>query len=268
MSNEYSAIKFDRRDRVGIVTLNNPKQRNPFTPALMKDFAHLFNELQLDTELGALVITGSGGHFCAGGDIKGMTRERTVEQGRRNLYSIHDWFQKLLNLEIPVITAIDGAAYGGGFSIALASDFVLLSDRARLCCVFSRIGLVPDVGVLFTLPRIVGMQKAKELMFTARPISPQECVDLGIAMSIHTPDKLLDDAMVLANRMCEASTGAIGMTKRILNQSFQLDANALVEMEAAAQGSLLTSAYHKDAIKRFLAKEPLRFNWELMDSND
>ncbi len=268
MSHEYSAIKFERQDRIGIVTLDNPKQRNPFTPALMKDFDHLFNELQSDTDLGALIITGSGGHFCAGGDIKGMTRERNPEDDRRNLYSIHAWFQKLLNLELPVISAIDGAAYGGGFSIALASDFVLLSDRARLCCVFSRIGLVPDVGVLYTLPRIVGMQKAKELMFTARPIHPQECVDLGIAMSVHAPDDLLNEAKALAGRMCEASTTSIGIAKRLLTQSYQLDASAMVEMEAAAQGILLSSPYHKDAIKRFLAKEPLRFNWEIMDSDD
>ena len=265
MTSEYSAFRFEITGRVGVVTLNNPSKRNPFTPALMSDLDALMPRLADNRELGALILTADGEHFCAGGDINGMVnRETDTAQGRRRLYDIHRWFQQLLHLEVPVIAAIDGAAFGGGFSLALAADFVLLTPRARLCCVFQRIGLIPDVGCLYTLPRIVGMQRAKEIMFTGRTLSADECVSLGIAMAIHEPDKLQAEAMSLANKLCEASTPAIGATKRLLSQSFQLDANAMVEMEAAAQAIFLSSEYHKDAVKRFLDKEPLRYNWDAM----
>lgn len=267
MSNPFTAFRYEVSNRVGVVTLNNPEKRNPFTPALMQDLATLMDQVRMDRNLGALILTADGNHFCAGGDITGMAnRNASPVDGRRRLYEIHHWFQQLLTLELPVIAAIDGAAFGGGFSIALASDFVLLTPRAKLCCVFQRIGLIPDVGCLYTLPRIVGMQRAKEIMFTGRTLSAQECVDLGIAMSLHEPDKLKEDAMTLAQRLCQASTPAIGATKRILNQSFQLDANALVEMESAAQGLFLSSDYHVEAVRRFLNKEPLQYNWDAMDA--
>ncbi len=260
---DYTALTYEVRDEVGLVTLNNPAQQNPFTPELMADLTHLTRSLQEETNLGAVVITAAGGTFSAGGDIKGMVSGHgPAAAGRRLVYQVHDWFQPLFNLEIPVIAAIDGAAYGGGFAFALACDFVLLSDRARLCCVFSRIGLVPDLGCMYTLPRIVGLQRAKEIMFTNRALSPQECVDLGIAIAIYPPEQLLDEALKLAHRLCQGSTAAIGATKRIVNQSFNLDAAALLEMEAAAQGIFLKSDYHKDAVQRFANKEPLRFNWE------
>ena len=194
-----------------------------------------------------------------------LARTALGEADRRRMYQLHDWFQVLLNLEVPVIAAVDGAAYGGGFGLALGCDFVLASDRARFCCVFQRIGLVPDVGCLFTLPRIVGLQKAKEIAYTARPILADEAKDLGIVMDVYPPEDLMDAALALAGRLAQASTPAIGATKRILNQSFNLDAHALIEMEAAAQAIFFTTDYHKDAVRRFVDKEQLAFNWEAMD---
>lgn len=263
-AHEYTALTYEVKDHIGVVTLNNPAKRNPFTPALVQDLTELMRELQYATDIGALVITAAGGTFSAGGDIKGMLTSRSPDEGRRRLQQMHDWFQPLLNLELPVIAAIDGAAYGGGFAIALGCDFVLLSERARLCCVFTRIGLVPDVATMFTLPRIVGLQRAKEIMFTNRALSPDECVQLGIAMSVHPVDDLLPQAMQLAGRLAKGPTAAIGATKRIVNQSFNLDAGAMVEMEAAAQGIFLNSDYHKQAVQNFVDKKPLAFNWEQM----
>ena len=194
----------------------------------------------------------------------GLDNRNTLDD-RQRFYRYHDWFQKLLNIEIPVIAAVDGAAYGAGFSMALSADFILCSNRAKLCCVFPRVGLVPDVGAFFTLPRMVGLQKAKEIMFTGRPLDAMEAKDLGIAMEVHKSDELMNAAMELAERLCKASTPAIGATKRILNQSFNLDANALIEMEAAAQAVCLSSDYHSNAIQGFLNKNPMAYDWERMD---
>ena len=162
-ANEYQAITFETMDRIGIITMNQPERRNALSPEMRQDFLNLIPTLQYDTNLGAIVLQGTDGVFCAGGDLKNLAQaleNRNTAVDRQRLYRHHDWFQKLLNLEIPVIAAIDGAAYGAGFSIALSADFILCSDRAKLCCVFPRIGLVPDVGAFFTLPRIVGLQPA------------------------------------------------------------------------------------------------------------
>ena len=166
---------------------------------------------------------------------------------------------------MPVIAAVDGAAYGGGFGLALAADFVLASERARFCSVFGRIGLVPDVGVMATLPRVVGLQKAKELVFSSRPVFADEAQTLGITMATYPAEDLLPAAQALAARLRLASRDAIGAAKVILNQSFNLDAKALLEMEAAAQAVMMGSTYHKEAVRAFLDKQPLPFDWERFD---
>ena len=267
-ANEYQAITFETKDRIGIITMNQPERRNALSPEMRQDFLNLIPTLQYDTNLGAIVLQGTDGVFCAGGDLKNLAqalKNRNTAVDRQRLYRHHDWFQKLLNLEIPVIAAVDGAAYGAGFSIALSADFILCSDRAKLCCVFPRIGLVPDVGAFFTLPRIVGLQRAKEIMFTGRPLDAKEAKELGIAMEVHDAENLESAAMELAGRLCQANTPAIGATKRIVNQSFNLDANALIEMEAAAQAIYFSSDYHTNAIRGFLDKKPLAYDWERMD---
>lgn len=265
-AHEYQTITFEIKDRIATITLNQPKRKNALSQEMRDDLAHVVRDIQFDSGLGAVIITGSEGVFCAGGDLKLLSEgERDTAQDRTRFYRLHDWFQVLLNLEIPVIAAIDGPAYGAGFSLALAADFILVSETARLCCVFPRIGLIPDVGAFFTLPRVVGLQKAKEIMFTGRPVLADEAKALGIAMEIHSSETLPGAARALAERLCLGSTAAIGATKRILNQSFNLDAHALVEMEGAAQSVFLSSAYHKDAISKFLDKQPMAFDWERMD---
>jgi len=265
---EFQAITFEERDGIGIITMNQPKRRNALSPEMRADFAKLLPSLQFNTGLGAVILKGTEGVFCAGGDLKALADnlgKRDTSLDRQRFYHHHEWFQKLLNLEIPVIAAVDGAAYGAGFSIALSADFILCSDRAKMCCVFPRIGLVPDLGAFFTLPRMVGLQRAKEIMFTGRPLDAQEAKELGIAMEVHGTDDLMDATMELAGRLCKANTRAIGATKRIVNQSFNLDAQALIEMEAAAQAVQLSSDYHQNAIKGFLDKQPLAYDWERMD---
>ena len=266
---EFQAITFEEKDGIGIITMNQPKRRNALSPEMRADFAKLLTSLQFNTGLGAVILKGTEGVFCAGGDLKALAEslgKRDTSLDRQRFYHHHEWFQKLLNLEIPVIAAVDGAAYGAGFSIALSADFILCSDRAKMCCVFPRIGLVPDLGAFFTLPRMVGLQRAKEIMFTGRPLDAQEAKELGIAMEVHGTDDLMDATMELAGRLCKANTRAIGATKRIVNQAFNLDAQALIEMEAAAQAVQLSSDYHQNAIKGFLDKQPLAYDWERMDN--
>ena len=279
--NEASPVSVDSKpvislevsDGIATLAMNRPEQRNPFTPEFLEAMARLLREAHERRDIDVLILTGGDGVFSGGGDVKGMSDRLKGDAPppdamRKRIYGIHDWLQMLRNLDVPTIAAVDGAAYGGGFGLALCCDFVLATHRARFCSVFGRIGLVPDCSVFFTLPRIVGMQRAKEIMFTSRAIDAGEAKQLGIVMELHEPESLSQAANKLARRLQKASGPALSATKRIANQAFDLDANALIEMEAAAQALCLSSDYHKDAAVRFTTKQPLLFNWEAFDKED
>ena len=251
-------------DGIGTITLNRPEARNALSKDMRPALAAAVTQMRDDPQVYAVILTGAGGAFCSGGDISGMLDStRTGLVFRNNMRELHQWLPELVNMEKPVIAAVDGPAFGAGLSLALAADFVLATRRARFCAVFGRIGLIPDLGAMHLLPRIVGLQKAKELVFTARTVEAEEAKQLGMVFDIVDDGAALTvAAQALAKRFGEASTAAIGMAKTIMNQSFESDARTLAEMEAYAQSMCRGSPYHQEAIRRFKAKEPLRFDWD------
>lgn len=252
-----------RRDATLVVTLNRPEVRNAFDIEMRAAIADAVFEARNDDSVRAVVITGRDGVFCAGGDLKALNAEkRSVNANRQRIRNLHPWFRELVNLEKPVIAAVDGPAFGAGFNLALACDFILATPAARFCAVFARMGLVPDLGGFYLLPRIVGLQRAKELVFSAREVSAEEALQLGIAFQIHSSETLLDQAMKLAETFAGASTVALGLAKNVLNRSFNLDQDTLAELESYAQAVCIDSEYHQDAVKRFFSKQPLAFHWK------
>ena len=251
-------------DGIGTITLNRPEARNALSKDMRPALAAAVTQMRDDPQVYAVILTGAGRAFCSGGDISGMLDStRTGLVFRNNMRELHQWLPELVNMEKPVIAAVDGPAFGAGLSLALAADFVLATRRARFCAVFGRIGLVPDLGALHLLPRIVGLQKAKELVFTARTVEAEEAKQLGMVFDIVDDGAALTlAARQLASRFGEASTAAIGMAKTIMNQSFESDARTIAELESYAQAMCRGSAYHQDAVQRFKAKEPLRFDWD------
>lgn len=260
-------VALDVADRVARLTMTRPRNRNSFTEEFDAAMRASLNEIARRDDVGAVILTGTDGVFSAGGDIKGMVARHEAgdvapEDMRRRLYAINEWVAQLRDLELPVIAAVDGPAYGGGFALALTADFVLCSPTARFCASFCRIGLVPDCAIMYSLPRIVGVQRATEILATGRPVDAEEAVKLGIALEIHAAEALQPAADALAARLATASPTAFALTKRITGQSLDLTPAQLLEMEAAAQAICLASEYHADAVRRFTRKEPLAFNWE------
>ena len=241
-----------------------PEARNALSMEMRPALAAAIAQMRDDAQVHTVILTGAGGAFCSGGDISAMQDpSRTGLTFRNGMRELHQWFPELVNLEKPVIAAVDGPAFGAGLSLALAADFVLATGRAKFCAVFGRIGLVPDLGALHLLPRIVGHQKAKELVFTARTVDAAEAKQLGMVYDIvDDATALTEAALALARRFGQASTAAIGMAKTIMNQSFESDARTIAELESYAQAMCRGSAYHQDAVQRFKAKEPLRFDWD------
>ncbi|SAK84252.1 enoyl-CoA hydratase [Caballeronia hypogeia] len=255
-------------DGVAEFTHERPESRNALSLGLRADYAEMLDHVERNREVRALILTGSGGSFCAGGDLKSLREARANPEAgspdaiRRRLADGHVWMQRLRNLEMPVIAAVDGPAVGAGFSIALAADFMLASTRAIFCMSFVKVGLVPDLGAAYLLPRVIGLSAAKELAMTARRVDVQEAKALGIVHAIHAPDALADESRRFARRFIAGPREALGLTKRLLNQSFEAHYAPLAEYESAAQAVASSARYHGAAVDAFLEGRAAPYDWE------
>ncbi len=167
----------------------------------------------------------------------------------------------LHGLERPVIAAVDGVAFVAGFSLALLADIVLVFSRARLCMAFGRVGLVPEYGAPYTLPRVVGLQGAKELVFSAREVGAEETRTLGLPLEVYSPERLLARASELARVLAGASPKAMAITKDTLNALLGNELEAMLQLEANAKGFAGTTDYGRAAFRRFADKQPAHFHW-------
>ncbi|MEM8972293.1 MAG: enoyl-CoA hydratase-related protein [Pseudomonadota bacterium] len=262
------AVSLKIKDGTAVVTLNQADRRNALSVEVKDRLTAISAQLANEGSLRAVVLTGSGGVFCAGGDLKKMLERRAsgdaagAEDQLVRMRETHNWFRTLRDLPVPMITAVDGPAFGAGFGLALVGDFVLASERAQFCASFGKVGVVPDLGLMWSLPRIVGLQRARELFYTARTLSAGDAQTLGIALEVLAPDALLPRAMDLASQMAQASPLAFRLTKQISARAMECDSDTILDLEAQAQAVCLTSIYHHDAIARFAAKKPARFNFE------
>lgn len=261
-----SHLRIDR----GIAELSHqrPERRNALTPELQQDYAEVIERIDSDPHIRVLLITGSGGSFSAGGDVKFM-RERldnpavaTADYMRNRLRRSHQWLTRLRELAVPVVAAVDGPAYGAGFGLALQADFVLASTRAAFCASFARLGAVPDFGLLHTLPRAVGLSRAKELMLTARRLGAQEALNWGLVHAVHAENALLPEARAFAARLCLGPREAAGLTKALVNRSFETDCAAMFTAEASAQAIAMQTPYHAQAVADFARDGRFGYDWD------
>jgi len=256
-----------REGGVAVVTLDRPSAKNAIDAQTTDLLTSTLRALHADEAVRAIVLTGAGGDFCAGGDVKGMGEggSRSVEQRRAGMARYHDLAHALMALDKPLIAAVDGVAFGAGLSMALFADIVLVSTRVRMAMVFHRIGLVPDVGAWYTLPRAVGLQRAKELIYSAREFGAEEAVRMNLALEATAPEALLPRAMEIARSLEGGSPTAFSLSKQALAATLQSDFPTMLAMEASSQAIAGSSAYFREAVRRFAAKEPAPFRWPKKD---
>ena len=266
MADPYTELLLNVHSGVATVTFNRPEARNPLGGAMREEFADAVVRLgkMAGESVHAVVLTGAGPAFCAGGDIKVLREmnEKGPDAMRERMKGSHATLERWLDLPVPTIAAVNGAAAGAGFSLAIACDFVIAARRAKFAMSFGKIGLVPDWGAMYTLPRLVGQQRAKELIFTARTLDAEEALRLGLVLDIVDDNALLDHAQAFAARFRDASPDAIARAKQIMAATFETSRAAALDAEADGQAATNASAYHREALDRFLAKEPLAFDWD------
>lgn len=264
-----SVLELSRHGSVAVLTLNRPGARNALDLELRQALSEALPRLRDDPAVRALVLTGAGGHFCAGGDIRAMGGGQggtEVFEGRQRILAMQRWFDELVEMEKPVIAAVEGAAFGAGLSLALAADMVLAAPQASFCAVFARIGYVPDLGCMHLLPRAVGLARAKELVFSARVVDAPEALALGLVQRVVHAGTVLDAALALAARFEHAPAGALGIAKSVMNRAFESDRRSVYLQEALAQALCRESDFHQQAAARFLDKQAPLYQWPKEDA--
>lgn len=258
----YHDIRFEVADGIAVMALARPDRKNAFDLRARDEMADAIGRVKKDRGIRAFILTGDGGDFCAGGDLRAMSQGGIdAESGRNRMRAMHVWLRDLVELDRPVIAAVDGVAFGAGFSLALTADIVLITARARFSMSFMRVGLVPDCGAFYTLPRAVGLQRAKELILSARVVEAEEALRLGIAMEIVPTEQLMDRARAIAASFAAASGTVVSLVKDAFTHGGSDDLAAALHFEAAAQGVAFSTEYHRSAVRDFLDKKPLKFNW-------
>jgi 2-(1,2-epoxy-1,2-dihydrophenyl)acetyl-CoA isomerase len=252
-------VKRERHDTVGVLTLDEPATLNAMTPDLLGDLAIAIGEMTDDPKLRALVLTGAGRGFCSGQNLKAaQVLGDDIVAGVMRYY----WptFKALRECRVPIVVAVNGVAAGGGFSLAMAGDMIVAARSARFIQVFSRIALVPDLGSTWLLPRLVGRQRALELMLSNEPLSAELAREWGLVREVFDDAALLDGALALARRLANGPTRALVATRRLLDDSEHATYAEQFRREIEVQAEIRTSADALEGRKAFLEKRAAQFS--------
>jgi 2-(1,2-epoxy-1,2-dihydrophenyl)acetyl-CoA isomerase len=255
---KMTSVKQTRDRAVGLLTLNDPASLNAMTPELLGGLATAIGEMTGDPALRALVLTGEGRGFCSGQNLKASeSLGNDIVGGVMR----HYWpaFRALRECRVPVIVAVNGVAAGGGFSLAMAGDIIVAARSAKFIQVFSRIGLVPDLGSTWLLPRLLGRQRALELMLLNEPLSAERALEWGLVRQVVDDDRLLDEAMKLAHRLAEGPTRALVATRQLLEESEHASYSAQFRREIEIQADIRRSDDALEGRNAFMEKRPARF---------
>lgn len=260
MSTEPEHVLLERRGAVAILTLNRPERLNAFAaPTNRAIVAHL-DTIRRDETIRAVVLTGAGRGFCAGADLAAARNrgpEHDTAQSLRELY--HPLILAMRHLPKPIVTAVNGPAAGAGMSIALAGDIVLAAESASFMQAFSRIGLIPDCGSTWMLPRMVGDVRARAMAILAEKIPARDALQFGMVWQVHADDALMPQARQLAARLATMPTRAYALIKEAFACTYANGFAEQLEVEARLQSIAGTTEDNREGVQAFLEKRAPRF---------
>lgn len=251
-------VRCERDGDVGVITLDDPASLNAMSPALMGELAAAIETESAEGAARALVLTGAGRGFCSGQNLKSQESlgADMVAGVMRHYFPV---FRGLRECRVPVVAAVNGVAAGGGFSLALACDAILAAQSASFIQVFSRIGLVPDLGSTWTLPHLVGRQRALSLMLSNQPLPAAVAKEWGIVLDVVAEHRLMAEAMELARRLAEGPTATLVATRRLVDEGMDNSFEAQFRRELEVQQVIRQSADAKEGVAAFVERRKARF---------
>ncbi|HEX8369929.1 MAG TPA: enoyl-CoA hydratase-related protein [Pyrinomonadaceae bacterium] len=256
-------VNYELNETVAVVTMNRPEALNALSLQLTKDLDAAFRRA-VEDEARAIILTGAGRAFCSGGDLREMQsmwqREGRIEAFLEEpLKALHDVVLLIRQTPVPFVAAVQGVCAGAGTNFALACDLVFAAENASFNEAFVRIGLSPDCGGSFFLPRAVGEKLAAEIFMIGETISAEKALAIGMINRVVPADNLMNEAMAMAKRLALAPTGSIGRIKRMLNASFSNDLSQQLELEHESQIESGKSADFKEGVTAFFEKRQPQF---------
>jgi 2-(1,2-epoxy-1,2-dihydrophenyl)acetyl-CoA isomerase len=255
---EYSAIQVEQAGGVATLRLNRPDVLNAFNDAMLGELNEALRQAERDAGVGCIVITGAGRAFCSGQDLDDVRaryeQPAAIELGEHLRKRYNPLILRLRTLEKPILGSINGVAAGAGCSLALACDLRIAGELASFIEAFINVGLVPDSGSSFILPRLIGPARAAEMCFTGRKVGAEEALRIGLCNRVVADDQLGAETARWAAELAAVPSKAIGLTKRALNRSAFATLEEQLEYEALLQTTAGQTAEHVDRVKAFLAK--------------
>ena len=255
-----SRILFERRERIAVVTLNQPEARNPLDDETVDEFLAVIDEINADTGLSCMVLTGAGSAFCAGGNVKDMRDRTGLFQGspasmrQRYIHGIQRIPLALHALEVPAIAAVNGPAIGAGCDLAMMCDIRVVSEKASFAESFLRVGLISGDGGAWFLPRVVGLSRAFEMAFTGEPVSAAESHRAGFVSRVVPAESLMEAALETAAKIAAQPPQALRMMKRLIRHGAESSLPQNLELAAAMQPLVQHTSDHLEAVAALIEK--------------
>lgn len=255
-------VRLDVAERVATITLDRPESLNALTIAMKGELLAAFRAVARDREVRAVVLTGAGRAFCAGQDLK----ERLEPDASPLSVEVRERYDPIIRsmraMDQPIVGVINGVAAGAGLSLALACDLRVAADTATFTLAFGRIGLVPDSGATWFLPRLVGQAKAAEMALLSDPMSASEAERWGLVSRVVPADAVVAEGRAMALRLAAMAPRALALTKHALDRAWGQDLGSSLEDEAFLQGIAGSTADHAEGLAAFLEKRPPQFTGE------
>ena len=256
-----SAILYDLSEGIATITINRPEKRNAMSFAVLNDFIEATKRAGADDAAHVVIVTGSGGSFCAGTDLSDLASRPPENRGLRGRADETDRWWPLVTCIKPVIAAVDGAAVGMGAEFTSQCDVRIASTRARFAWNFSHRGLVPDTGAgTWILPKLLGHSRALELLYSGRFVDAQEALALGYVLSVVEPEKLQEEARALAASFLQGSPLSQRLIKQLVYQSETRDFGEHMDAHTAAMKTCFASDDHREGVASFLERRPAKFS--------
>ncbi len=254
------SVLFEVKNGVATLQLNRPAKFNSFNKEMALRFQDLLDHCEVNDEIRAIYVTGIGKAFCAGQDLQEVTDPNGPELSEIVSKHYNPIISRIRSIEKPVITAVNGVAAGAGANIALAGDICVAAESASFIQAFSKIGLIPDSGGTFFLPRIVGFAKASALMMLGDKVSASDATAMGMIYKSIADDEFQEKSLAIASKLAVMPTRGLGLTKKALNQSFANDLNSQLALEDELQTAAGKTEDYAEGVNAFLEKRSPLFS--------
>jgi len=262
---QYEAITFEVKEHVAYITLNRPDAANGFNIPMGKDLMHAAIQCDENSDIRAVLMTGVGKMFSAGGDLKYFTEfgDGLGSALKEMTVYCHAAASRLMRMNAPLVTAVNGAAAGMGMSFAICGDLVIAAESAVFMTAYTAAGLSPDGGMTYLLPRMIGLARTKEILLTNRRLSAQEALDWGLVNKVVPDGELMKEAEALARRLANGPTLSFGSVKRLLNEAFSETLESQMEHESRGIVDMTRTKDAKEGIAAFIERRRPNFTGSL-----